>query len=517
MSTFRPSNAAAKAYPNAISVRIKSRDAKGTANQRAHDLRIGRQPKYVDGDRSYLNRHLMRALTAAEIRKICDQRREESGRVRERKVAKNAAVSTVGIITFGVDAQKVVSLLGIDRQDELFAEVAEAVANRLGTTVTGLSVHLDESAIHAHFQMPAVSKYGTPVSKIAVKKVLNEIQSIAAEIASQYDSRIERGTPRLKREKAGATRSQTINRQVRQLHEDLPAEIAELQGKADREQARYEKNKRLADKAAAKADEDDARAEKARNNQAKYERRAADAQAKLDGMQKELARLQSIQDEIAAAETRLAPLRAAMDALDTHNEEQANAAEAEASQAAEAEAASMMFGSDATIATLAVLAAGDEVIYDGYGRELGGWQFEEIFEDHSVELAASKLTDFRSVASKLADASFDTVPAIVDDFCGTEEAKHEFETLKWAIEEVGFAFKAAGQWSRKLLDKARGATRQLIEMSFERLAAALRGEQKPPQIEAPKPETAKPFTDLPKPVQDAIRKTSEPDDPTSGP
>lgn len=517
MSTFRPSNAAAKANPNAISVRIKSRDAKGTANQRAHDLRIGRQPKYVDSERSHLNRHLVRALTAAEIRKICDQRRKDSGIVREREVSKNAAVATVGIITFGVDAQKVVSLLGIARQDQLFVEVAEAVAKRLGTSVTGLSVHLDESAIHAHFQMPAVSVYGTPVSKIAVKRVLNEVQTIAAEIAGQYDRRIERGTPRLQREAAGANRSETINRQVRQLHEDLPAEFAELQAKADREQARYEKNKRLADKAAAKADEDDARAEKARNNQAKYERRAADAQEKLDGMQKEIARLQSIQDEIAAAETRLAPLKAAMNALDAHNDEQANAAEAEAYQMAEAEAASMMFGSDATTATLAVLAAGDEVIHEGYGRELGGWQFEEIFEDHGIDVPASSLADFRKVASKLENAPFDTIPAVVDDFCGNDEAKHEFETLKWAIEEVGFALKAAGQWSRRLLEKARGATRQLIEMSFDRLAAVLRGEQAPPQIEAPKPEAAKPFTELPKPVQEAIRKTRKPDDPTSGP
>ena len=121
------------------------------------------------------------------------------------------------------------------------------------------------------------------------------------------------------------------------------------------------------------------------------------------------------------------------------------------------------------------------------------------------------------MASKLEDAPFETVPAIVDDFCGTDEAKQEFDSLKWAIEEVGIALKAAGKWSRKLLDKARGATRQLIEKSFDRLASALKSEQAPRQIEAPKPDAAKPFTDLPKPVQEAIRKTSKPDDPTSGP
>ncbi|WP_299737209.1 plasmid recombination protein [uncultured Roseobacter sp.] len=422
MSSLRPNAAAAKANPNAISVRIKSRDAKGAANQRAHDLRIGRQPNYVDEKRSSLNRHLIPALTAANIRRICEDRRTEADIQRERAVAKNAAVATVGIITFGIQAQKVMALLEPTKQDQLFAEVADAVAKRLGTSVTGLSIHLDESAIHAHFQMPAVSVYGTPVSKIAVKKVLNEIQTIAAQIAGRYDSRIERGTPRLQREAAGAERSETINRQVRQLHDDLPAEIAELRAKADAEQARYEKNKRLADRAAAKAKEEGVHAEKAKKNAAIYEKRAAGAQATLQELDRELSRLEQLRAEISEAETRLAPLKAAMEELDRHEAELAQTADAAAQQNAEAEAARIMFGDEADITTLAILAGGDEIVWEGYGRQLGGWQFEEPLSAHGINVAPTDLTDFRKVREKLEDAGLDVVPNIIRDVRNDDEA-----------------------------------------------------------------------------------------------
>ncbi len=517
MSSFRPSAAAAKANPKAISVRIKSRSAKGAANQRAHDLRIGRQPKYVNEKRSHLNRHLITAMTAASIRRICEDRREEANVQRERAVASNAAVATVGIITFGTEAQKVMALLRSEQQDQLFSDVAEAVAKRLGTSVTGLSVHLDESAIHAHFQMPAVSIYGTPVSKIAVKKVLNEIQTIAAEIAGGYDSRIERGTPRLQREEAGANRSETINRQVRQLHDDLPAEIAESQAQADAERGRYEKNKRLADRASAKAEEEGARAEKAKKNAATYEKRAAEALAKLENLDEELARLQKVQDDIEAAENRLAPLTAAMEELDRHEAELAQSAEAVAQQNAEEEAARIMFGDEADVTTLAILAGGDEIVWEGYGRQLGGWQFEEPLKAYGIDLAPADLSDFRKVIEKLDDAELDTLPKIIREVRSDEDAKAEFDSVKWAVEEIGIALKTAGRWSRSLLKKAAGATRELIEMTFDRLTSAIKSEQPPPSIKAPEPKAAKPFTELPKAAQDAIRKTKKPDGPSEGP
>lgn len=520
MSSFRPSQSAAKANPNAISIRIKSRDTKGTANQRAHDLRIGRQPNYVDAKRSHLNRQLISALSAANIRKVCEDRREEANVPRQRAVAKNAAIATVGIITFGVEAQKVVSLLGTEQQDQLFKEVADAVAKRLATSITGLSIHLDETAIHAHFQMPAVSTYGTPVSKIAVKKTLNEIQSIAAAIAGRYDSRIERGTPRLQREKAGADRSQTINRQVRQLHDDLPAEIAEMQALAEAERARYDKNKLLADKAEAKANAEGARAEKAKRNLLTYERRAADALAKLEGIEEKLLNLQEIEASISAAKNRLAPLREAMDALDLHEAEQTNAAKAAAQHNAEAEAASRMFGGDAAITTLAVLASGDEVVSEDHGRELGGWQLGEIFEAHEVDLTDVSPSDFKAVSERLERAPTYSVPAVLDVLREEEFGGSEYDAVFMAVSKIGAALKATGKWTRDLFDKARGSARELIEMSFNRLTSALSRTQPPLLIDATPPVEAKTFTELPEATQEAIRKaakSNKSEDPTSGP
>jgi len=87
-----------EANPRAVSARIKSKASKAAANQRAHDLRIGRQPSYVDGTRSHLNRHLVQHVTASQLRRICDGRRKQYAHVRKRAVAKNVAVATTGIM-----------------------------------------------------------------------------------------------------------------------------------------------------------------------------------------------------------------------------------------------------------------------------------------------------------------------------------------------------------------------------------------------------------------------------------
>jgi hypothetical protein len=143
---------------------------------------------------------------------VCDERREQSGRIRKRAVAKNVAVATNGIITFGREAQKFLAEIPERRQDEMFLEVAGRIAQLLDTSLTGLTVHVDEPAPHAHFQMPATTYDGRPVSKVAVKSVLNKLQDIVAEVCKTYDPRFERGNRRLDREAAGAKRSETINR-----------------------------------------------------------------------------------------------------------------------------------------------------------------------------------------------------------------------------------------------------------------------------------------------------------------
>jgi len=58
--------------PNmAVSVRLEHRDVNGTTADIRHDFRIGRVPKYVDQDRSYLNSEILRGPTPHTMRAEC--------------------------------------------------------------------------------------------------------------------------------------------------------------------------------------------------------------------------------------------------------------------------------------------------------------------------------------------------------------------------------------------------------------------------------------------------------------
>ncbi|GGF75330.1 hypothetical protein GCM10007301_39020 [Azorhizobium oxalatiphilum] len=312
-----PDATTAAANPRAISTRIEGRNRAETNGERAHDLRLGRQPAYVNAERTHLNRTLIRNLTGGELRTICDGRRQASGLVRQRKVSQRAAVSTAGIITFGREAQPWIEALPVDQQDLLFRSVAEAVALRLDTSLHGLVVHLDESAIHAHYQMAATTHGGKPVSKVATPAILAQLQDIAAEVAQRFEPRIERGHRKSDRLAAGAKPSEVVHRSVKQLHQELGPEIAARQAevagllvKLDalaqqvvKEQERKAKNERLADEARRKAgnwEETADKAEKARKRAEVYERRAQSAQTDMDALTSEIARIQQDRAEAEA-------------------------------------------------------------------------------------------------------------------------------------------------------------------------------------------------------------------------
>lgn len=308
-----PMKPAAQANPRAISVRIKSINKSRSQGQRRHDLRIGKQPKYVDEKRGHLNRHLIEAKTAAELVGICNERREGSGIERKRKVASNVAVATIGIITFGREARRFMEDLTDDQQDALFTEVADRVTERLGTSVTGLSVHLDEAGLHAHFQAAATSIYGGPVSRISTKAVLNDVQSIAAEIAQKYDPRIERGNRKVDRLEAGADYADVVHRTVNEMHytlipefeqltaeniklatdkkhlenqianeSDILADIARMIGNQGKKLAKNQKYLEKAQATAEQANLDEARSNKAKKNIETYTRRVAAASTELE-------------------------------------------------------------------------------------------------------------------------------------------------------------------------------------------------------------------------------------------
>lgn len=312
--------------PRAVQVRVVTRSAVRAGTQRSHDLRIGPQPAYVDTARTDLNTTLVQPLTGTALRAICVERRAR--RVTKRAMKSSASVGLAGIITFGHQAQPLFLRLSKEAQEAAYREVAEAVAARLNTTLTGLVVHRDESAPHAHFQCPAFDLTGHPVSDKTKRGTLSELQTLAAELMVRHAPGIERGYSKADRLKGGASPSEVVNRSVAELHDDLPHEIAALraqvqalQGRIAEAEEKAATNDARARKALEKAQADEDKAAKALRNVETYERRARDARADVE----------RLTAEVAAAEARVtASEEAQSKAEDARRvaERQATAAEA---------------------------------------------------------------------------------------------------------------------------------------------------------------------------------------------
>lgn len=221
-----PSQDETASNPRAASVRLKAKSMSKAYGQRRHDFRTGRQPTYVDGARTHRNRALLVPRPLPEIRREVVALRREGGA--RRALKSNAAIVTAGIITFGVEAAAMFGRLEIERQDEAFQSLGEAIAKRLGTTLEGLVVHLDETTIHAHFEMRGYDDDGTPISKVATFRVMSELQDLTAEIMGRFCPGIERGHKKWDRIETGADYAATLNRSVKELHRDLPGEIEVL-------------------------------------------------------------------------------------------------------------------------------------------------------------------------------------------------------------------------------------------------------------------------------------------------
>jgi len=201
-----------------VSVRVQS--TKGATGQSGHDLREGKQPDYVNGERSHLNSEIIRPLKTAEIKKICEQLRFEVGG-KKRKMKSSSAVARRGVITFGGEAQPVMGAMTPAQQDKIFFEIAGAMAEKYGAELTGLVVHRDEAALHAHFQLPAIGNDGQPLSMRHID--YSELQDIAGEITEKYG--ISRGKPKAERMAEGQASHQYIHRSVKELHHDLPKDL----------------------------------------------------------------------------------------------------------------------------------------------------------------------------------------------------------------------------------------------------------------------------------------------------
>jgi hypothetical protein len=207
-------------HSQAISIRVKHTHRSKYNNQRRHDLRIGHQPSYVNSDHSELNRVLLDLPSPAAIAAHAKQLRQLTNPTR--KMRADAAVATIGIITFGLAAQEIFSSLAAEKQDAAYMEIAQRIADEHGTMVRGLVVHVDETAPHAHVIWDCRNHEGVPMSRLMKG---SRLQDIAAEVIAKHASGIERGIRKSVRIARGDKPSQIYNRSVQQLHNDLPLEL----------------------------------------------------------------------------------------------------------------------------------------------------------------------------------------------------------------------------------------------------------------------------------------------------
>jgi len=210
-----------------LSIRISHRKNSQSRGQRHHDLRTSKIPAYVDQEKSELNSIIVEPLTEAQLKSICLQRRAKRGVLRKMR---DGNISTVGIISFSHEAQQVINNLSVPEQDRLIKKAAEAIAEELNTTLTGLVIHRDESGIHAHFQMPAYDLNGMPLSKTVKPATTSKLQDTAGAVFSALG--ITRGKPKAQRKEMGDDPAKWVHRSVKELHNDLPSEIEVLQKQA---------------------------------------------------------------------------------------------------------------------------------------------------------------------------------------------------------------------------------------------------------------------------------------------
>jgi len=303
-----------------VSIRVERKTSKAQVNgQRDHDERIGNQPDYVDGERTHLNSILLHQPDYEDLKRECENlRKTKGGRVRGMR--SDAVVSWAGIVTFGIEAQKVIESISKEEQDQLFKQAVTLVAKKLKTVATSCAVHRDESAIHAHFSMLGIDNNGNSLSKTTNKFVYAQLQDEVGKVYNEYG--ITRGKTKAQRIMDGDPPSKIIHKTVQQLHEDLPRELDALKQKqAELIEALAIDNVRaeVARGKAAKAEADEkAKAEnvdKLKKRAENYEARAETKQKELDEIEATLGKLRGLLPEpkpVMVKKTEKKPLKESM-------------------------------------------------------------------------------------------------------------------------------------------------------------------------------------------------------------
>lgn len=260
-----------------ISFRISAVDRAGLLGQRRHDLRLGKQPDYVDPSRSSENRTLFIAPSfRADGEEFIDASRSAIEARTKRKTTK-AAYWRTAIITFSREAQERLKAAGKLPHDEALMAF-QAFGYRRKVKLLSVIFHGDEASPHYHASFEGVDDKG--YSLRLSKADLSAEQDHAAMAFEPFG--FVRGRRKADRRKDGEPASTWIHRSVSELHADLPKELAALRQKIAALEEKARVNDARAAKARTKAEADEDRASKAAKNLAIYERRATEARAEVE-------------------------------------------------------------------------------------------------------------------------------------------------------------------------------------------------------------------------------------------
>ena len=267
------------------SISIRMRKTSGVAGRVAHDFRK-RTPKYVDSKKSNLNVVLLgHAVEQNALRRELElAHKAKTGRSRR----KDSALIWEGIITFSRDAD----LTNREDFDQAAIKLLNQIAKRHGfNKPLWLVRHEDESRPHYHFAF-ANAHINTAKPVRMSPGDMRRLQDLAGQCFEHIG--ITRGKSKKQRIADNEPAHKWINRSVKQLHNDLPTEIKELEQQIDELREKERKNAERLEKTLKKLKEASTEDEKLQKRAETYERRLKNTEKQIKEKEAELERLKKL-------------------------------------------------------------------------------------------------------------------------------------------------------------------------------------------------------------------------------
>jgi hypothetical protein len=262
-----------------VSVRVQGVKGVKAGGQVSHDSRKGQVPGYVDKERSHENKVLLGSFDSLKVK--CQEQVQRYREFSHKEMRKDANLFIAGVITFDREAKMQVDSSPPDAQAKDFVE---SFCRKYKTEPVYLVRHSDESTVHYHFMTENIDKNGKAVTNQLNRPALKSLQDEAGQVFSAVG--LSRGVSKIERIQNGEPTSAYIHRSVKELHEDLPAEIARAQAQASKWK-RLAEEKRMKLQAMEQEEKLNVeKIEKTRQTLENHERREKEWVAKLDEMEK---------------------------------------------------------------------------------------------------------------------------------------------------------------------------------------------------------------------------------------